>query len=97
MCLAIPMKIDQILSQNEALVEYKGIKKVVDISLVHPVNNGEYVLVHTGFAIEKISEEEFIKTMEILEQEAKIREELFPEEYNLDTTQPQFIQFKKKI
>lgn len=95
MCLAIPMKIIQIDGEN-GILEYKGIQKKINLSLVQPVEIGEYVLVHTGFAIQKIDEEEFYKTMEILEEESKIREELFPEEFDLDSKEPTFIKFDKK-
>lgn len=60
---------------------------------MHPIDIGDYVLVHTGFAIQKIDEEEFYKTMEILEEESKIREELFPEELDLDSKTSKFIKF----
>jgi len=97
MCLAIPMRISQILSENEALAEYKGIKKNINISLVYPIQQDDFVLVHTGFAIQKIDEEEFYKTMQILEEESKIREEMFPEDitdFVLDDKSPKLINFK---
>ncbi len=96
MCLAIPMKIIS-LEGESAIVEYKGVKKKINISLVSPIQVGDYVLVHTGFAIQKIDEEEFYKTMEILEEESKIREELFPEEFDLNSKETQFIKFNKEI
>lgn len=95
MCLAIPMKVVEIKSDYEAIVEYKSVRKQIDISLVRPLEKGDYVLVHTGFAIQKIDEEEFYKTMQILEDESKIREELFPEEIDLEDPKPKFIPFFK--
>lgn len=95
MCLAIPMKVIEIKSEYEAIVEYKSVRKQIDVSLVQPIEKGDYVLVHTGFAIQKIDEEEFYKTMQILEDESKIREELFPEEMDLDDPEPKFIPFLK--
>ncbi|MDW7976343.1 MAG: HypC/HybG/HupF family hydrogenase formation chaperone [Leptospiraceae bacterium] len=87
------MKVIKVFDSQEALVEYKGIEKKIDVSLVQPVCEGEFVLVHTGFAIQKIDEEEFQKTMEILEEESKIREELFPQDWDLDDPEPKFIKF----
>lgn len=92
MCLAIPMKVVKV-EDEIGIVEYKGIQKKINLSLVHPIDIGDYVLVHTGFAIQKIDEEEFYKTMEILEEESKIKEELFPEELDLDSKTSKFIKF----
>ncbi|MFN3603853.1 MAG: HypC/HybG/HupF family hydrogenase formation chaperone [Leptonema sp. (in: bacteria)] len=92
MCLAIPMKLVSIEGEF-GIVEYKGIQKRINISLVTPIEAGEYVLVHTGFAIQKIDEEEFYETMKILEEESKVREELFPEESDLESKEPKLIQF----
>jgi hydrogenase expression/formation protein HypC len=55
MCLAIPGKIIAIKNQL-ATVDFDGIKKEINISLVS-VKIGEYVMVHAGFAIEKMDDE----------------------------------------
>ncbi|OGI28417.1 MAG: hypothetical protein A2288_02765 [Candidatus Moranbacteria bacterium RIFOXYA12_FULL_44_15] len=52
MCLAIPGKIVKIHSQL-ATVDFNGVEKEINISLVD-VKIGEYVMVHAGFAIEKM-------------------------------------------
>jgi len=56
MCLAFPGKIKKINGQN-ATVDFDGIEKEINISLLSDVKKGEFVIVHAGFAIEKISEE----------------------------------------
>lgn len=53
MCYAIPGKIVEI-KDDTAVVDYDGIRKNANISLVDNVQVGEFVLVHAGFAIEKI-------------------------------------------
>lgn len=53
MCLAFPGKIKKIKGQN-AIVDFDGIEKEINISLLSDVKNGEYVIVHAGFAIEKV-------------------------------------------
>ncbi|MBI4811876.1 HypC/HybG/HupF family hydrogenase formation chaperone [Candidatus Falkowbacteria bacterium] len=53
MCLAIPGKIIKINGER-AIADFNGIKKEINISFVS-VNIGDYVVVHAGFAIEKIS------------------------------------------
>ena len=54
MCYAIPAKIIKI-EGDTAVADYGGIKKKINISLLD-VSLGDYVLVHAGFAIEKISQ-----------------------------------------
>ncbi len=53
MCLAIPGKILKITGQI-AEVDFNGVKKDINISLVD-IKVGEYVMVHAGFAIEKMA------------------------------------------
>ena len=57
MCLAIPGKILEI-NENSALVEFDGIKQNVIIALIQNPEIGKYVIVHAGYAIEMINEEE---------------------------------------
>ncbi|KAB2931043.1 MAG: HypC/HybG/HupF family hydrogenase formation chaperone [Leptonema illini] len=79
MCLAIPMQIRSVNGfSGEA--EVTGVTRTVDLSLVTPVAVGDYVLVHTGFAIQKIDEEEFEKTLAILNEIADVMDELRTEE-----------------
>ena len=53
MCLAIPGKIIKIKNQL-AIVDFQGVKKEINISIVD-IKVGDYVMVHAGFAIEKMS------------------------------------------
>ena len=57
MCLAIPGKILEI-NENSALVDFDGIKQNVVIALIQNPEIGKYVIVHAGYAIEMINEEE---------------------------------------
>lgn len=54
MCLAIPGKIIKIKDQL-ATVDFNGVKKEINVSLVS-AKRGDYVMVHAGFAIEKMDE-----------------------------------------
>lgn len=59
MCLAIPGKVIKIEKTNTgetATIDYNGLKKKANISLINP-QIGDYVLVHAGFAIEIIDKE----------------------------------------
>jgi hydrogenase expression/formation protein HypC len=57
MCLAIPGKILNI-DGNSALVDFDGIKQKIIIALIQNPEIGKYVIVHAGYAIEMINEEE---------------------------------------
>jgi len=73
MCLAIPGKIIQINKENNtALVDFDGIKQDVIIALVLNPVVGNYVIVHAGYAIEQMNENE---AMEAIEQWKEIAED----------------------
>ncbi len=65
MCLAVPMKIVEI-NGDEGFVESSGLKRKANFSLIKSPKIGEYVLLHAGFAIEKVKESEAKKTLKIL-------------------------------
>jgi hydrogenase expression/formation protein HypC len=61
MCLAIPGKIKKINGQN-AVIDYEGLEKNANISLVD-VQVNDYVIVHAGFAIEKLTKDDAQETL----------------------------------
>jgi hydrogenase expression/formation protein HypC len=67
MCLAIPMKLLKI-EGNKGLVELSGVKKEVSLDLLREVKIGDYLIIHAGFAIERLNEEEAKKTLAIWEE-----------------------------
>jgi hydrogenase expression/formation protein HypC len=76
MCLAIPAKVMSV-EGDEARVDFgEGVLRDVNVTLVD-AKVGEYVLVHAGYAIQVLSEEEALETLrlwnEVLEAEAEIR------------------------
>ena len=68
MCLAVPMKVDKLLTPNRAIVDADGVSMEISLSLVGEVNIGDYVIVHTGFAIEILDLEEAEKTLSLLKE-----------------------------
>ncbi len=70
MCLAIPGKVIEI-EKNVAKVDVGGLLREVSLDLCPDVSVGEYVLIHTGFAIQKVDEEEAKETFELLRQLAE--------------------------
>lgn len=65
MCLGVPMKIVE-MNGSSGLVESGGLKRKADLSLIKGAKRGDYVLLHAGFAIEKVKEKEAKKTLKIL-------------------------------
>jgi len=66
MCLGIPGKVIEI-DGDSGYVEFGAVKRKVNLKLLAEVNVGDYVLVHTGFAIEKIDREEAEKTLKLFQ------------------------------
>jgi len=65
MCLSIPAKVLAI-NGNMADVSVGGTVFKAGLQMVENVKEGDYILLHTGFAIQKISEEEALETLRIL-------------------------------
>ncbi|MHB8172692.1 MAG: HypC/HybG/HupF family hydrogenase formation chaperone [Thermincolia bacterium] len=70
MCLAIPGKVISI-EDNIGTVEISEVTRKVGFDLTPDVKVGDYVLVHAGYAIEVIDEEEALKTLEIFKELAE--------------------------
>ncbi len=71
MCLAIPGKVIEINEEDGikmGVVDYSGTKNKVCLSNLEDVKVGEYVVVHAGFAISKMNEENAKETLELFEQ-----------------------------
>ncbi len=69
MCLAIPVQIEKI-EGSEAIVEIGGVKRTVSLMLTPEARVGEYVLIHTGYAIGVLDEGEARETLKLLEEMA---------------------------
>ncbi|MBT2971571.1 MAG: hydrogenase assembly protein HupF [gamma proteobacterium symbiont of Ctena orbiculata] len=69
MCLAIPAKVVAIDEQGEnATVVLGEVKKEVSLALVEDVSVDDFVLIHVGYALNKVSEEEAEKTLQLFAQ-----------------------------
>jgi len=84
MCLGIPGQIVEITHKENLLakVNVSGVKREVNIACIineeHPIEScvGDWVLVHVGFAMSRIDEEEASRTLALLEELGEIQEEL---------------------
>jgi hydrogenase expression/formation protein HypC len=70
MCLAIPGKIIEFADESKrvATVDFSGVRRSVNIDLVRElgIEVGDWVLIHVGFALSKISEEQAAEQIELL-------------------------------
>ena len=73
MCLAVPVKVITI-DGSEADVDFGGVKRRVSIVLTPDVKVGDYVLLHTGYAISVIDEVEAEETLKLFEEMARLDE-----------------------
>ena len=84
MCLGIPGQIIEITNADKltAKVDVSGIKREINIACIiddeHPPERcvGDWVLVHVGFAMSRIDEDEAERTLKILEELGEVEEEL---------------------
>jgi hydrogenase expression/formation protein HypC len=67
MCVAVPAEVIEIKEGNIGLVDYGDLRQEVRLDLVD-VKVGEFVLVHVGFAIQRLSREDGLETREIFRQ-----------------------------
>ncbi len=65
MCLAIPSKIVKI-QDNTGVIDVEGVQKEVSLLLIEDPRIGDYVIVHAGFAIQKIDEAEASESLKLL-------------------------------
>jgi len=70
MCLGIPGKVIEI-EKNVAKVEVGGLLRDISLDLCPDVSIGEYVLIHTGFAIQKVDEKEAEEALDLLRKMAE--------------------------
>lgn len=63
MCLAIPARIEEITDAETAIVDFGGARKSISLALVEDVAVGDYVIVHVGFALQKLDVVEAERTL----------------------------------
>jgi hydrogenase expression/formation protein HypC len=70
MCLAVPMRVIELLPEGRAQVEREGLEAVVDISLVENIRVGDYLIIHAGYAIQALDLEEAEERLRLFEEAA---------------------------
>jgi hydrogenase expression/formation protein HypC len=80
MCLAIPSKIVSI-DNNVATIDVDGVKRTCSLLMQEDARVGDFVIVHAGFAIQKIDEEAAQETLKLLREAARLADENDPRFY----------------
>ena len=65
MCLAIPAQVVELRDGDNAVVDLAGVRKEISLSLVDGVAIGDYVIVHVGYALNKLDPEEAEQTLKL--------------------------------
>ena len=68
MCLAIPAKITEVKEGGLATVDILGVTREISVDLTPQAGEGDYVLVHAGFAIEVVDEQYALETIDLIKQ-----------------------------
>jgi len=65
MCLALPARIVELLPASEGIIDIGGVRKRISLELVPDVQPGDYVIVHVGYALQKLDPEEAERTLQL--------------------------------
>jgi hydrogenase expression/formation protein HypC len=78
MCLAVPgevLAIDRSAVPIMGTVSFAGVKKQVCLEWLPDINEGEYVIVHVGFALSKVDKEEAVETLRMLREMGELADD----------------------
>jgi len=79
MCLSIPAKVEKI-EGDMAVVSVGGTKYNASLQMLDDVSLGDYILLHTGFAIQKLTPEEAEESLKVFEEFEELNKRLDEEE-----------------
>ena len=83
MCLGVPGKITEIYDKDGlkmCKIDFGGVTREACLDFIPDAQVGEYTIIHVGFAISKLSEEEAMETLALIREIADVGEELALEE-----------------
>ena len=66
MCLAIPVRVVELVGDDQAVVDLDGVRKEISLSLVDGVQVGDYVILHVGYALTRLDPEEAERTLALV-------------------------------
>lgn len=67
MCLAIPALVEQLTPEDNAIVNLGGVRKEISLALVENIGIGDYVIVHVGYALQKLDTKEAEQTLALFD------------------------------
>jgi hydrogenase expression/formation protein HypC len=70
MCLAIPARVIELLPAAEGVIELGGVRKRISFELVEGIAVGDYVIVHVGYALQKLDPREAERTLALFAEAA---------------------------
>ncbi|WP_213775236.1 HypC/HybG/HupF family hydrogenase formation chaperone [Bradyrhizobium sp. dw_78] len=70
MCLAIPIRVEQLLPDDMARVTLGGVSKIVSTALVEAVRVGDYLIIHVGYALARLDPDEAERTLALMREAA---------------------------
>lgn len=65
MCLAVPAQVVELLESEEAFVDLDGVRQRISLALVDDIAIGDYVIVHVGYALNRLDPEEAEQTLQL--------------------------------
>ena len=83
MCLAVPGRVESVFSESGttmAQVDFGGVKKKVCLAYLPDTEVGDYVIVHVGFAIQRLDEASAMETLAMFEKLGILEDEFGPSE-----------------
>jgi hydrogenase expression/formation protein HypC len=76
MCLGIPAKVISVEENKQGKIDYLGTRVKTNFALLEDVKPGDWVIVHAGFAISKLNEQEAKETLELIREYTEFSENL---------------------
>ena len=76
MCLAIPACVEQLIAEDNAIVNLGGVRKEISLALVENIKAGDYVIVHVGYALQKLDSLEAEQTLRMFNEITKLTDEI---------------------
>lgn len=78
MCLAIPARVIEILDNESAVVDMGGVRKPISTALLDEVAVGDYVIVHVGYALNRLDPEEAAETLRLFAELTEVTTDEIP-------------------
>lgn len=74
MCLALPARIEQLIAEDSAIINLGGVRKEISLALVEHIEVGDYVIVHAGYALQKLDQDEAERTLLLFAQMSEMND-----------------------